>query len=173
MVCAHSPLSCSGGIAESSAFSGSSARVPWETVEPRDAQEVQEGGDVLPWAPTPPVPYSLSYCLPRAGEQPQGCRRSSRAPPVPCQVPGSLVTARLHLCQLWRSRLLRVPSRNSDRWTSVNPWSRSKCLLPEQSAFWQGGCDAGLLRASAHLLEKPFPTPAHLLPSLKSRSTDC
>lgn len=43
-----------------------------------------------------------------------------------------------------------------DRWASVNPWSCSKCLLPEQSAFWQFSCKVGLLRASAHLLEKAF-----------------
>lgn len=60
-----------------------------------------------------------------------------------------------------------------DRWASVNPWSCSKCLLPEQSAFWQFSCKVGCLGLQLTCWRKPFPSPApiYLSPSSRSRGT--
>lgn len=106
MVCAPSPLSCSGGEADGSAVSGSSAGL-FKSLGKTKWYPRGGGGEALLWVPTLPVPYCLCHCPPSAL-------------PAPGQVVGPLVAAVQHLCQGGRSCLLRAPSSNSDRWTSAN-----------------------------------------------------
>lgn len=68
----------------------------------------------------------------------------------------------------------KVPSRNSDRWTSLNPWSRSKCLLPEQCTFGSEAVTQGCSGLQRTCWLKPFylASSVHVLLLSKSRSTD-
>lgn len=107
-----------------------------------------------------PPPHPCLTPFPRAhrglGSSP-GLGASPWALPTEGQALGPLMAARLHLCQLWRSRLLGVPSRNSDRWTSVirgvvpSDVSRSRA---------RSGSGAAMLDCSGRQLtcrRKPFP----------------
>lgn len=178
MLCAPPPFCAQGSRGNRNIVSGSSASLfkpPGKQWSQRFTQEVGREVEVLLWLPPTPTPNPCLTPCPsahlgfRSSLRAGNCRHGSRLQGAKSW--GPLWQPQLYLCQLWRSRLLRVPSRNSDRWTSVN-----RGVVP--NAFYWSGASSGSgapmpgCSALAHLLEKAFSMtlpPCPLVLSLKEQ----